>query len=157
MGKNTAPKKEYGREIHQFHNGHELVFTKLDQLEEYENNVSELDEYAFAYLSNSPKYSSVYTVSGRDLDLYSDSRMDEFRVIPSIASVIAHLRYGFKMREIDPTTLPVIPIMEYKLVPTGNIYYFDPALPPEEESKKRHSWKVLRNYHLNKNKKKGKK
>lgn len=153
----AASKKTYGREEIKCTGGAKLIFTKLDSLEEYEEKAAELDEYAATYLMMLQDNSCVYTVTGRDLELYGDSWLDWFRVCPSVASVVQRLRYGItETHKLDPTTLPVIPIMEYKLVPTGNIYFYDPALPPEEERHKRDLWK-MRQYYIKTEKSKRKK
>lgn len=146
MGRKKEPeKKQFGRRLIQYRNGVKITQTVLDSLEEYEGNSEEIDEFGFTFLVSNPNYSEVYTVSKQDIEKYGDRLMDEFRVCPSVASVVARLRYGMTANEVNISQLPVIPIMEYKLVPTGNIYYFDPTIPIEEEKNLRRIW--LKNKH----------
>lgn len=139
--KNKSPIKRVGRIELKYSNGNHLTFTVLDTEEEYLQHVEELDEYSFAYLANNPNYSAVYTVTPQHMEAYGSGRLAEFRVVPSVACAVSQLRLGIEKHGFDPKDVPVIPIMEYKLVPTGEVYYFDPAQPPGEEKIERQRWR----------------
>lgn len=93
----------------------------LDTLEEYENKVTFVD-YAnlYRFMDNC---ASMYGVSeefrnwtGQDIHkMYLSSPL-------LVARRIVNL---LRFQNINPDFVPLIPILEYKLVPTGNILYFD--------------------------------
>lgn len=121
---------KHEKEIQKFLDGHinELHF-HLDTEEEYEEH-SEIVDYGnfYRFMDQCP---SVYATTS-DNEKYGSDRLKSRKLFPYIAAVERCLAAGIRLQEFDPALVPLIPIVEYKLVPTGNVFYFDPMLTQEQ-------------------------
>lgn len=125
MGKN--------KEIQKFLDGHtnELHF-HLDTEEEYEEHSAIVDYGNFYQFMD--KCPSVYATTA-DNEKYGSDRLKSRKFFPYIGAVENCLVTGIRLQEFDPQLVPLIPIVEYKLVPTGNVIYFDSTLSEEERAR----------------------
>ena len=135
---NEDNKIEYdknGNPIQRFSNGvineNELF---MDSMEEYEEK-SVMVDYAdfYRFMDNCP---SVYATSA-DNEKYGSDRLKARKFFARPAMVERCLEAGIRDQGFNRDIVPLIPIVEYKLVPTGYVEYFDPRLTPEERQEER--------------------
>lgn len=122
--RNGVPYDKDGNEI-QFLSDRKIneLHTHLDTEEEYEADTiaGEYGEF-WRFMDNCP---SMWAVSN-DSERYLSDSGKRRKLYPRRHQVIEEIEKGISRQEIDHELVPLIPIMEYKLVPTGNIVYYDP-------------------------------
>lgn len=132
----TAPKKKKGHIPEWKQQIFDKVITKLDSLEEYEEKSDFIDLCDFyKYIDG---MQSVWGVAPID-EKYIQYKRKFRKLYGSAGMVDVVLTLGIKEQGIDPSTVPLIPIMEYKLVPTGNVEYYDATLTPNQRRGRRYN------------------
>lgn len=118
------------KEVQIFLDGHvnELHY-HLDTAEDYEEHSEIVDYGDFYRFMDSCQ--SVYATTS-DNEKYGSDKLKSRKLFPFVGAVERCLAVGIRLQEFDPALIPLIPIVEYKLVPTGNVVYFDPNLTDEE-------------------------
>lgn len=113
----------------------ELVAIKLDSEEEYEKKAFEIDLMDFyKFLENCQ---SVWTFTPQD-EKYICPKWKKERFFGSAGLLDSVIEYSIKSKGLNIYELPLIAMVEYKLVPTGNIEYFDPLLTAKQRRDKRY-------------------
>lgn len=100
----------------------EKLAIKIDSEEEYVEKSTDIDLYEFNRFLD--QCESVWTVTPTDFR-YGDTKLQRKKFFSTAGLVDNCLAQGIKKKEIPAEDVPLIPIIEYKLVPTGNIIYFD--------------------------------
>lgn len=130
---------------------------KLDTLEEYEERSLYPDEIVGFIYDIMDECPSVYGVPPNFLRYC----MKTFQIHPLAGSpgIVDHaIERGLKDQGANWDNIPMIPIMEYKLVPTGYINWFDPRLNTNQRRDRRCKYNeatLLRNKKYKEKKNKG--
>lgn len=123
----------------------EKTVLKIDTEEEYIKKSTDSEYYDFCQFMDD--CITVYGVNPIDTR-YGDKRLLK-RPYYGSAGVIDHLlTEGIERRGLDPNAVPLIPIMEYKLVPTGYIEYYDARLTPVQRKNRRYKRTANGQQHL---------
>lgn len=126
--RNGVPYDKDGNEI-QFLSDRKIneLHMHLDTEEEYEAGTiaGEYGEF-WRFMDDCP---SVWAVSN-DSERYLSDSGKKRKLYPRRHQVIEEIEKGISRQEMDHELVPLIPIMEYKLVPTGNVVYYDPLSTP---------------------------
>lgn len=110
------------------------VRIKIDTEEEYVEKSEELDLFDFYNFMDGCQ--SVYAINPVDLRYAYDKYKLPF--YGSFGLADRAITRGITKKNIDPNTVPLIAIMEYKLVPTGNIEYYDATLTRVQRKNRRY-------------------
>lgn len=113
----------------------EKIKLKMDSLEQYEEKSYEVELNDFYDFLDGCQ--SVWTVAYSDLQ-YGDDRLINRKFFSTAGLLDVSLSNGIKKRGLSPEEVPLIPMVEYKLVPTGNIEYYDATLTKNQRRNKRY-------------------
>lgn len=112
----------------------EKVRIKIDTEEQYIEKSKEIDLFDFYNFMDGCQ--SVYIINPMDAKYVLNKHRAPFYGSFGLADTA--LSMGIYRNKIDRATVPLIPIMEYKLVPTGNIEYYDATLTNVQRRNRRY-------------------
>ena len=122
--KDGIPYDKYGQEI-QFLSDRQIneFHIHLDTEEEYERHAIAADYGDFLdFMCDCP---SVYAITS-DNEKYLSDRGKKRKLYPYRFQICDDIARSIDKGKLNPDIMPYIPIVEYKLVPTGNIWYYNP-------------------------------
>ena len=108
---------------------------KLDALEEYEEK-SEMD----LYIELNELMDDCVSMWGTDAMgmKYLTPMVKILKYLPSAGLIDMYLDIEIKKKGYNREDIPLIPIIEYKLVPTGHVEYFDARLTRKQRETRRY-------------------
>lgn len=115
----------------------EKELIKIIEEEKYEDLSRTPDEFAIWLWQLMEQCSSVYAIPPAFFR-YGSRKLETKRVFGTAGAIDKQIEKGIREKELDRELVPLIPIMEFKLVPTGNIEYFDPNLTSDQRKKRRY-------------------
>lgn len=109
----------------------EKVRVKINTLEEYEALLGELEilneltpeERMYAFNQFLEKCSSVWVLAPSD-EKYASAKFSSYKMYGSPGLIDTQLTKGIEERGLRKEDVPLVPIIEYKLVPTGYVEYY---------------------------------
>lgn len=129
MSKNDKPKPKFKQDIE------ERLALKLDTLEGYEEKSFEVDMRDFYQFMQGCQ--SVWTFLPTD-EKYFSTGFQKVRFFTCPGKLDAIVTYNIKKQNMNIEDIPLIPFVEYKLVPTGNIEYYDATLTRDQRRNRRY-------------------
>ena len=110
----------------------ERAILKIDTLEEFEETSEVVDYYDYIHFMDDCQ--TVWAVPEMYRRYFPSNAPRYFAFAGEAESFINKV---LRKNEINPDTVPLIPVMEYKLVPTGYVSYYDASLTPETRKMRR--------------------
>lgn len=109
---------------------------KLQSLEEYEEQSLDATYYDFYHFLDGCQ--TVYSLSSYDMSTYANSELNFRKYVGAAGVVDRCLTDGIRKKELAKGDVPLIPILEYKLVPTGHIEWYDATLSADARRNRRY-------------------
>ena len=119
----------------------ELTKFKLDTLEEYEEKSADISDDAdyYEFWKFMDTCSSVWMIDASAAPPLDSRQLPFAKMIFSTAGKADRtISKRAERRKISAEDIPIIPILEYKLVPTGFVEYYDATISPKSREKRRY-------------------
>lgn len=115
------------------------VAIKIDELEEYEDKALYPDEIVGFIYDIMDECASVWGVPPNFMR-YCSKKLKAQALMGTAGGIDHAIDVGIKEQGIDRDMVPMIPVVEYKLVPTGFINWYDPNLTKEQRKYQRNKY-----------------